>query len=407
MNIQELQTMGEKIVASGGTRDTFARRRLNVNPDTVANITAEEIEKGQVTIEQMEALNTDVLIYSTQLTIHGKLPDIKNNHDAMGYKSLIVNGNGSLGVKFTAIDAKKKQNIARMIDIWYSEHKAFAQASSQGFIIARGYGSFESTQKDKYLEAIEKAKIDLEAMPKCFYGSARLAQVNNWGLLSLYLICDLGAIYEKDVETLASWFTGHTAEETQAKLEEKRIKDEKEKKEREARWEEAKRLDDIKKQAIIDQLAFECKSNPPTGYHGEGTYLYKVAVRSYETSSYVIKCGEITYKKTSKGYSIQYNNEKAKFYDKEAFDKIIASPAKKLWKKEDPKKEVVKAVLSEGATVTHNTEKNGVEIAFSKKPSQATIDSLKANGFRWSYGSGLWYTKYSQKSIDFANSIVA
>jgi hypothetical protein len=407
MNSNELQSVGQKLEVLGVNKDVKARRVLNTAPDTKANITAEEIEKGGITIEKLESLNVPVYTYTQQATIHGIVEGVYSGYDSLRYKSIIRNGNGSTGVKFIAIDAKKKNTIANMIEVWYSEHKAFTQVSSQGFLIARPYGSFESDQKAQYMEAVEKANKDLEAMPKCFFGGAKVAYLNNWGLISLYLICELGAIYEKDVNTLVEWFTGHTTEETLAKLEEKRIKREQERQEWTARYEESKRIDEEKKRIVLDQLHKELEANPPTGFNGEGTYLYKVCVRGND-GEYRIKEGEITYKKTPKGYTIQYGTEKAKFYGTDEFDRIIASPAKKLWKKGIEKKVIQSnTVQSEGITVSHNTEKNGVEIKFKSKPSQSIIDSLKANGFRWSYHGGVWYNKYSQKALDFANSIVA
>lgn len=33
------------------------------------------------------------------------------------------------------------------------------------------------------------------------------------------------------------------------------------------------------------------------------------------------------------------------------------------------------------------------------------LDSLKANGFRWSFSQGLWYTRYSESAMQFAQSL--
>ncbi len=86
--------------------DSKARRVLNVSSQN-ANITAEEIEKG-VTIEKLASINVPVFAYQTQITIHGTLPDLQNNY-VQNYKSIIKNQNGSIGVKYNAIDAEKKK----------------------------------------------------------------------------------------------------------------------------------------------------------------------------------------------------------------------------------------------------------------------------------------------------------
>ena len=55
--------------------------------------------------------------------------------------------------------------------------------------------------------------------------------------------------------------------------------------------------------------------------------------------------------------------------------------------------------------VRKNEEKNGVEIKFSSKPSDEILSKLKSNGFRWSKFSKVWYCKYSEKQMEFANNI--
>lgn len=53
-------------------------------------------------------------------------------------------------------------------------------------------------------------------------------------------------------------------------------------------------------------------------------------------------------------------------------------------------------------TVTHNTEKNGVEIRFATKPAAAILDQLKAAGWRWSRFSSCWYARHTPEADAFA-----
>lgn len=92
-----------------GRTDDKARRRMNVS-SRPANITAAEIEAG-VTLERLTALNVPVFRYYTQVTIHGTLPDFNPEAKQNGYKAIFRNGNGSLGVRYVAIDAEKKANV--------------------------------------------------------------------------------------------------------------------------------------------------------------------------------------------------------------------------------------------------------------------------------------------------------
>ena len=90
--------------------DKVARRRTNTSKK-VANITATQIEEG-VTLETLMELNVPVYRYQTQLTIHGKMPSLTTQRVA-GYKSLVENGNGTIGVRYNAIDAQKKDILTR------------------------------------------------------------------------------------------------------------------------------------------------------------------------------------------------------------------------------------------------------------------------------------------------------
>lgn len=51
---------------------------------------------------------------------------------------------------------------------------------------------------------------------------------------------------------------------------------------------------------------------------------------------------------------------------------------------------------SGGARIVHNQTQGGVEIYFGSKPSQGTLDTIKANGFRWSKFNKCWYKKDSE-----------
>ena len=55
--------------------------------------------------------------------------------------------------------------------------------------------------------------------------------------------------------------------------------------------------------------------------------------------------------------------------------------------------------------IVMNNEKNGIEIRFGGKPAVEIIESLKANGFRWSGKQKMWYAKQSTETMAFANSL--
>lgn len=57
------------------------------------------------------------------------------------------------------------------------------------------------------------------------------------------------------------------------------------------------------------------------------------------------------------------------------------------------------------ATITTNTEHNGIEIAFANKPARCTLDGLKAQGFRWHNAKKLWYAKNTPERMEAVKAI--
>lgn len=55
--------------------------------------------------------------------------------------------------------------------------------------------------------------------------------------------------------------------------------------------------------------------------------------------------------------------------------------------------------------VSFNNELNGIEIRFDGKPAAQVIESMKANGFRWSGKQKMWYAKQNAGRIAFAKTI--
>lgn len=55
-------------------------------------------------------------------------------------------------------------------------------------------------------------------------------------------------------------------------------------------------------------------------------------------------------------------------------------------------------------TVNLNNEKNGIELIFEEKPSAATLEEIKARGFRWHRVKKLWYAKQTADRLKFVES---
>lgn len=52
-----------------------------------------------------------------------------------------------------------------------------------------------------------------------------------------------------------------------------------------------------------------------------------------------------------------------------------------------------------------NQELNGIELSFESKPDKATLDSIKAQGFRWNGRKMVWYAKQTADRLTFAESL--
>lgn len=62
----------------------------------------------------------------------------------------------------------------------------------------------------------------------------------------------------------------------------------------------------------------------------------------------------------------------------------------------------MKIYIKSSAEYALNPDFNGIEIKFDGKPSQETLDDLKANGFRWHNKKKVWYAKQSPDRLELA-----
>jgi len=83
----------------------------------------------------------------------------------------------------------------------------------------------------------------------------------------------------------------------------------------------------------------------------------------------------------------------------------IAAAQGRYFIKDVPSPVSVVQVDQPGKTVTHNQDKNGIEIRFTDKPAPEVLTALKANGFRWSHFNKVWYAKFSPDALRFAEGL--
>lgn len=85
--------------------------------------------------------------------------------------------------------------------------------------------------------------------------------------------------------------------------------------------------------------------------------------------------------------------------------KIDVVEAETVENKEEPQE--AETTATDSVKVVYNTDKNGIELYFDGKPSQLTLELLKANGWRWARYNKCWYNKDTEKSRQFVATFTA
>ena len=75
------------------------------------------------------------------------------------------------------------------------------------------------------------------------------------------------------------------------------------------------------------------------------------------------------------------------------------------WLNPPPPAATAAPVAGSRATVKLNQEHDGVELHFPAKPDVAALQTLKANGWRWSPRSACWYIRRSDETLAFARQM--
>lgn len=115
MTKNDIKTSEKLVELFAGNYDS--KHKLNTTNKEMPIELLEKIDNGDVSFEVLnEYINRgyDIYTYRTQITIHGVCNKELNDRIG-GYKNVIVNGNGSVGIKWVAIDRIKKNKIYNAI----------------------------------------------------------------------------------------------------------------------------------------------------------------------------------------------------------------------------------------------------------------------------------------------------
>jgi hypothetical protein len=219
-------------------------------PDNIINI----IEEGKITstlINQTASI-VPVYTYKTCLTIHGNLPAIERNRIG-SYKNLIQNKNGSLEIRYSAIDYEAKKQISKYIG--YGNAWSCKENSSTGIFFEKVKIADDRATALNILAELktEVENFNIDGMKAKVY----CAGYNIWGRYYLVLSVHPLTIHGNPL-SIAATLTEQTEDAILTRIEAERkeaaIQDEKRQQERNAREANkataASKLSSLKKEPI-------------------------------------------------------------------------------------------------------------------------------------------------------------
>jgi len=193
------------------------RKALNRGSEKIPQELVNKIENRGITIEELDELTVPVFKYKTQITIHG-IFDGDFNTRVGGYKSLMLNQNKSLGVRYTAIDAGKKKTIEDAIAYMKlngEKPKWHVSKDSTGFSLYH----IKPVTKETLEQVRDEMKQLFDNIPPNFIGDKyAYFQRTLWGGVQAVVMIHLNAIYEKDVFKMIDFVTdGYIKSDTDLK----------------------------------------------------------------------------------------------------------------------------------------------------------------------------------------------
>jgi len=182
-------------------------KKTNLSNKKIADAILEEINNFGVTIEQIESLGVPVLKYKTQITLHGVFDTDKiDGYRSTGYKSMIVNANKTLGVRYVAIDADKKSWIktAIYLDKLRDRKKGWTLfKDSQGWTLQKKVSTI-----DEVKEIANDFPADLiGGQLTYFYAQASWINPKPFFVLQT----TLSYIYQKDLDIVIAYFSNFSS----------------------------------------------------------------------------------------------------------------------------------------------------------------------------------------------------
>ena len=236
---------------------TDTKHRANLVDKKVSEDILRKIEDGCSieTLEELLAGQFPICKYKTQITIHGLFPHLATERVGR-YKNLVRNKNQSVGVRWTAIDHKKRADIFRLA---YICDKWGIVENSQEFFLQRVEPVTTEAELTATLAAFQSTAKRIEAASNLFQGGVDIFKARSWGRLYLVLRVSVNSFYLKDFDALACVLCNRPSIEAiraevaaydAAKAKERAERD-RESAERAAAWKAAKEADEERKREFL------------------------------------------------------------------------------------------------------------------------------------------------------------
>lgn len=242
-----------------------AKNKINRCDKVVTVEQLRKIERG-CSIEDLDALveqGFKIFKYKTQLTIHGLFPELSTSRIG-SYKNVFKNENGSLGVKWSAVDVDKRHKLADML-----KHGAnwLVHENSSEFVLYKC--QYLPEDKEDRLKIVESYISDAKRICSggdLFFGSVKAytTPATICSRPSIFLDLYISSFYKKNFEKLVELITGNEFKDCKAKYSQYLIKLSKERAEFERKYAAKKKEEEYAKKELTKKLqqGYEEVKNP-------------------------------------------------------------------------------------------------------------------------------------------------
>lgn len=218
-------------------------KKLNRSATQVPEQYIDMIEQGEITSTQLMELANIVPIYryKTCLTIHGHLGEI-NRQRIGGYKNIHQNANGSLEIRYNAIDYKLKKQLAKLCQFR-------TNINSNTFDIINDYSTSDKASALTKLHEQKKWAEDIGATLQGMKAKISVSGYCYWGTYVIVTTIQ-PMLITGDILNIASQLTGKTIEAIQAIQDEQEKESKQREQEIKARQDQEQKTREEREQAL-------------------------------------------------------------------------------------------------------------------------------------------------------------